>query len=106
MARIIEDEDVKKKLIQRYLILEDKSAQGDFYDQRKISHPLYSFVTLSTVEFEGDIALLHRLSNNTTVVEGVAPCCSLNALDIVELKKAIIDNDGIAKELQDYIKTL
>lgn len=106
LARIIEDENLKSDFLGQYNRLEKASMGGKFRPQIALSSTIYCFVTLSTTDFEGDIALLHKLGNDTATVEEIANHSKLNEEDIALLKQEVIENTGIAKELQDYVKTL
>ncbi|MEK7643689.1 MAG: hypothetical protein AAB390_00075 [Patescibacteria group bacterium] len=106
LARIIEDENLKADFLGQYNRLEKASMSGGFRPQIALSNTIYCFVMLSTTDFEGDIALLHKLGRDTATVEEIANYSKLNEDDAGKLKKELIENTGIAKELQDYIKTL
>lgn len=108
LARIIEDEALKNSLMQRFDGLEKASIAGKINAQAKLTNTLYCFVVLSTTDFEGDVVLLYnnKLGNDTANVEKISSYCELNENDAVELKKQIIENNGIARELQDYVRNL
>lgn len=106
LARIIEDERLKTDFLEQYNRVEKAATGGKFRSQASLANTIYSFVILSTADFEGDIAWLHKLGNDAASVDAIARYSMLNEEDSVKLKKQIIENDGISRELRDYVVTL
>ena len=106
LARILEDENLKSSLLHRYSQLEKASLQGKFNAQTRLNTAIYSFVTLTTKEFEGHIALLYPLGNNSTEMESVLNRSKLNDEDLKKLKRTIIDDQGIPRELREFVGEL
>ncbi|MBI2459666.1 MAG: hypothetical protein HYV53_03895 [Parcubacteria group bacterium] len=87
--------------------VENNSLQGDFNFQNRLKSPLYCFVVLSTIDFEGTLALLHKLGYDSTSSADFSNLNKLNEEDLKGLKEEIKNNeDSIPKEVVDYIKSL
>lgn len=107
LAKIIEDKATAKQLIMRREFIENNSLRGDFNSQNRLKSPLYCFVVLSSADFEGTLALLHKLGYDSTSAANFSNLNKLNEEDLEGLKKEIKDNeDSIPKEVVDYVKSL
>ncbi|MDO8513426.1 MAG: hypothetical protein Q7S37_02910 [bacterium] len=107
LAKIIEDKEMAKKLIMRREFVERTSLQGDLNSQSRLNSPLYCFVILSTVDFEGALALLHKLGYDSTSAADYSNLNKLNEEDLEGLKEEIKENENsLPPEVVDYVKSL
>ena len=104
LAKIIEEKRVVQDFLARRAELEKQIEKGSTRAKAIVESPLFCFVILETTEFNNCIATLAKPSMDAKQFDPKYNYGRIVAEDVKKLRDVIIDNEGMSKELRDYIR--
>lgn len=104
LARIVEERATIDELMAMRVGLERQIEKGSTAAIKKIESLIYCFVVLETSDFESCLAWMVKPSMDKNQFDPVYNWGRLVKQDLEKLEKMIVDNEGIPRELRDYIK--